>query len=83
MRLSRRTFTLAARAVVLGFVTPARAADEYDGLRQRWADFILGEPVTTPASEPFATQLSDQARIASDNWRSPPSTPPTVPTPIG
>ncbi|MBG6134356.1 polysaccharide lyase 8 family protein [Longispora fulva] len=43
--------------------TPARAADEYDTLRQRWAGLLVGTGYD-PAVEPFATQLANQAQIA-------------------
>ncbi|WP_412543192.1 polysaccharide lyase 8 family protein [Longispora sp. K20-0274] len=42
---------------------PAWAADEYDTLRRRWADLLVGTGYN-PAVEPFATQLANQAQVA-------------------
>lgn len=70
MELSRRHFLLATggtTAAVLGLgTTPAMAADEYDTLRQRWAGFITGIGYD-PSVDPFATQLANQAQVASNN----------------
>ncbi|HEX6683653.1 MAG TPA: hypothetical protein VF062_12700, partial [Candidatus Limnocylindrales bacterium] len=66
MKLSRRTLVLGTGALALGYATPALAADEFDTLRQRWADQIRGTGYD-PAAEPFATQLAAQAQAATTN----------------
>lgn len=70
MELSRRNFLLATGGTAAGMLvinaSPAFAADEYDTLRTRWADFIKGSGYD-PAAEPFASALATQATLASDN----------------
>lgn len=66
MKLSRRTFTIGTGALVLGIANPALAADQFDSLRQRWADLAKGTGYN-PATEPFASQLAAQAQQAAAN----------------
>jgi hyaluronate lyase len=70
MELSRRNFLLTTGGTAAGILvinaSPAFAADEYDTLRTRWADFIKGSGYD-PAAEPFASALATQAALASDN----------------
>lgn len=70
MELSRRNFLITTggtTAAMLGLSSsPAMAADEYDTLRQRWADIIKGTGYN-PATEPFASQLASQAQVATTN----------------
>ncbi len=69
MELSRRNFLAAtggtAAAMLVINASPAFAADEYDTLRIRWANYVKGSGYD-PAAEPFASALSSQATVASD-----------------
>lgn len=76
MAWSRRDFlrfssTAVTTSLVSGGVAatvgslPAWAADEYDTLRQRRVDMIIGTGYD-PAAEPFATKLAQAAEVAAD-----------------
>lgn len=73
---SRRGFLYATGglALVAGTVLAnvggrARAQDEYDTLRQRWRDHVLGTGFD-PAAEPYASKLSKLGTDASTYWSS-------------
>ncbi|NUR69620.1 MAG: polysaccharide lyase 8 family protein [Hamadaea sp.] len=64
LRISGVTATTSlVTATTLG--TPAWAADEYDALRQRRVDMILGTGYS-PTAEPYATKLAQAGQVAAD-----------------
>ncbi|MEE2568023.1 polysaccharide lyase 8 family protein [Pseudarthrobacter sp. J64] len=76
--LSRRSLLLfgagASAAVALAgqpfWAPPAMAADEFDGLRQRWADYITGGSALDTAHPTIASQLRTMSEDAARFWDS-------------
>ncbi|WP_426989205.1 polysaccharide lyase 8 family protein [Pseudarthrobacter sp. Y6] len=77
-QLSRRGLLLlgagaTAAAALAGqtfWAPPARAADEFDGLRQRWADYITGGAGLDTSHPTIAAQLRSMSADAARFWDS-------------